>query len=87
MGKNGRFSLLAISDACSIIPTVHGVWRSLVARFVRVEEAIGSNPVTPTKQKVMFFANMAFFVRQRRADGNYALTAVFPYNTHRINSQ
>ena len=29
----------------------HGVWRSLVARFVRDEEAAGSNPVTPTQQK------------------------------------
>ena len=28
----------------------HGVWRSLVARFVRDEEAAGSNPVTPTTQ-------------------------------------
>ena len=26
----------------------HGVWRSLVARFVRDEEAVGSNPATPT---------------------------------------
>ena len=26
----------------------HGVWRSLVARFVRDEEVAGSNPVTPT---------------------------------------
>jgi hypothetical protein len=25
-----------------------GVWRSLGARFVRVEEVAGSNPVTPT---------------------------------------
>jgi hypothetical protein len=25
-----------------------GVWRSLVARFVRDEEAVGSNPATPT---------------------------------------
>ena len=25
-----------------------GVWRSLVARFVRDEEVAGSNPVTPT---------------------------------------
>jgi hypothetical protein len=24
------------------------VWRSLVARFVRDEEAVGSNPATPT---------------------------------------
>ena len=27
-----------------------GVWRSLVARFVRDEEAVGSNPATPTKE-------------------------------------
>ena len=26
----------------------HGVWRSLVARFVRDEEVVGSNPATPT---------------------------------------
>ncbi len=25
-----------------------GVWRSLVARFVRDEEVVGSNPATPT---------------------------------------
>ena len=29
-------------------PAAHGVWRSLVARFVRDEEAVGSNPATPT---------------------------------------
>ena len=34
---------LARGGRCS-----HGVWRSLVARFVRDEEAAGSNPVTPT---------------------------------------
>ena len=28
--------------------TSFGVWRSLVARFVRDEEAVGSNPATPT---------------------------------------
>jgi hypothetical protein len=27
-----------------------GVWRSLVARFVRDEEAVGSNPATPTNK-------------------------------------
>jgi hypothetical protein len=27
-----------------------GVWRSLVARFVRDEEAVGSNPATPTNR-------------------------------------
>ena len=28
----------------------YGVWRSLVARFVRDEEVAGSNPVTPTSE-------------------------------------
>jgi hypothetical protein len=28
----------------------HGVWRSLVARFVRDEEVVGSNPATPTRR-------------------------------------
>jgi hypothetical protein len=27
-----------------------GVWRSLVARFVRDEEVVGSNPATPTRE-------------------------------------
>ena len=27
-----------------------GVWRSLVARFVRDEEVVGSNPATPTSK-------------------------------------
>ena len=36
---------LARGGRCS-----HGVWRSLVARFVRDEEAAGSNPVTPTNR-------------------------------------
>ena len=31
---------------------VDGVWRSLVARFVRDEEALGSNPSTPTATTV-----------------------------------
>ena len=31
----------------------NGVWRSLVARFVRDEEAVGSNPATPTIAHVM----------------------------------
>ena len=28
-----------------------GVWHSLVVRLVRDQEAVGSNPVTPTKKK------------------------------------
>ena len=31
-----------------------GVWRSLVSRLVRVQEASGSNPDTPTKKKRQF---------------------------------
>ena len=30
---------------------VFGVWRSLVARFVRDEEAAGSSPATPTGER------------------------------------
>ena len=30
---------------------VNGVWRSLVSRLVRVQEASGSNPDTPTIEK------------------------------------
>jgi hypothetical protein len=30
------------------------VWRSLVARFVRDEEAVGSNPATPTRLSESF---------------------------------
>ena len=31
----------------------YGVWRSLVARFVRDEEVAGSNPVTPTVKRLV----------------------------------
>ena len=31
----------------------NGVWRSLVARFVRDEEAVGSNPATPTIESTL----------------------------------
>jgi hypothetical protein len=30
------------------VEALRGVWRSLVARFVRDEEVVGSNPATPT---------------------------------------
>ena len=33
---------------CCILNFVVGMWHSLVARFVRDEEAAGSNPVIPT---------------------------------------
>ena len=32
---------------------VSGVWRSLVSRLVRVQEAAGSNPATPTMRSVL----------------------------------
>ena len=32
----------------------NGVWRSLVSRLVRVQEASGSNPDTPTIGTVLF---------------------------------
>jgi hypothetical protein len=31
------------------VVALRGVWRSLVARFVRDEEVVGSNPATPTR--------------------------------------
>ena len=37
-----------------IIYIVIGVWRRLVARFLGVEEVVGSNPVTPTCEKSLF---------------------------------
>ena len=39
----------------------NGVWRSLVSRLVRVQEASGSNPDTPTKRRPS--DRMAFFFR------------------------
>ena len=40
-----------------------GVWRSLVSRLVRVQEASGSNPDTPTKNVGIAFAVPTFFIR------------------------
>ena len=42
----GRPARGGLSSAC------FGVWRSLVARFVRDEEVVGSNPATPTSRPV-----------------------------------
>ena len=36
-----------------VLPGTLGVWRSLVARFVRDEEVVGSNPATPTKVEAL----------------------------------
>ena len=39
-----------------------GVWRSLVSRLVRVQEAPGSNPGTPTKKLESAFAGSSFLI-------------------------
>ena len=39
-----------------------GVWRSLVSRLVRVQEASGSNPDTPTKKSLTAFAVRRFLI-------------------------
>ena len=39
-----------------------GVWRSLVSRLVRVQEASGSNPDTPTKIVGMAYAIPTIFI-------------------------
>src|SRR5690606_7359446 len=46
-----------------------GVWRSLVARLVRDEEVVGSNPATPTKGKARNHWFWAFRRRQPLAAG------------------
>lgn len=38
------------SAALVPVPLRHGLWLSLVERFVRDEEAAGSNPASPTKE-------------------------------------
>ena len=43
-----------------------GVWRSLVARFVRDEEAVGSNPATPTRCCIKFAAFRGFYLAARQ---------------------
>ena len=37
-----------------------GVWRSLVSRLVRVQEASGSNPDTPTKRQRLLLWMLPF---------------------------
>ena len=41
---------------------VIGVWRSLVSRLVRVQEASGSNPDTPTKKPMTALAVIGFLI-------------------------
>jgi hypothetical protein len=49
MGQPGtRVSGLTRETGGLLLLGTLGVWRSLVARFVRDEEVVGSNPATPT---------------------------------------
>ena len=49
-----------------------GVWRSLVSRLVRVQEASGSNPDTPTRIPVTTFVVAGFFIRRNPHTKRYA---------------
>ena len=48
----------------------NGVWRSLVSRLVRVQEASGSNPDTPTKIKRAAEAALFILVGAGSAEGD-----------------
>ena len=37
-----------------------GAWRSLVSRLVRVQEAAGSNPAAPTKNKTILMGGLFY---------------------------
>ena len=50
VGANKRKTELN-SGCFRVCFSVFGVWRSLVARFVRDEEAAGSSPATPTGER------------------------------------
>ena len=50
-GQRIRLFLIRLRTNREVRPETIGVWRSLVARFVRDEEVAGSNPVTPTTIK------------------------------------
>ena len=50
---------------------VIGVWRSLVSRLVRVQEASGSNPDTPTKIKRAAMAALLILDGLRDSKGRH----------------
>ncbi len=50
-----------------------GVWRSLVSRMVRVHEAAGSNPATPTREKTVVSLETAVF-------SNFSVLFMAPYH-------
>lgn len=50
------FFCLSRPESCKVMVLLYnvplfGAWRSLAARFVRVEEVVGSNPAAPTDKK------------------------------------
>ena len=47
-GKSPKSPPAFLPEKGGSLESIIGVWRSLVARFVRDEEAVGSNPATPT---------------------------------------
>ena len=58
----GAFYPLTMRGITNIIDWSIGVWRSLVSRLVRVQEASGSNPDTPTKIPVITFVVTGFSI-------------------------
>ncbi|MCU1403453.1 MAG: hypothetical protein QOD27_1804 [Microbacteriaceae bacterium] len=55
-------------------PAPIGVWRSLVARFVRDEEVVGSNPATPTQSQgpLLLEGVLCFLERFDRSDQGFS---------------
>ena len=52
-----------------IMFTANGVWRSLVSRLVRVQEASGSNPDTPTNNLLTALRLGDFYLLQQKTRG------------------
>ena len=50
--RNAKIHLDILSARYYNNKVLIGVWRSLVSRLVRVQEAVGSNPATPTMSSV-----------------------------------
>jgi hypothetical protein len=67
-GEIARFSGLANADfPCSFCARqLNGLWRSLVARLHGVQEAVGSNPASPTINQMMVYFLTFPFIRKRR---------------------
>ena len=65
------FRYLTIGENFTIIFCVIGVWRSLVSRLVRVQEASGSNPDTPTKKGRLPFGSLPFLLQQREPEASW----------------